>query len=270
MFGKKSPAVSSLCPTSPSPPSHEYNKLVVFDKDGTLLAFDKPWLAWCSRLMTELGNAAASNIKKDLGCVLGEMGVNLKQGKIELGAFAEACFADVLADIKTTYTASLEKMMKDNVLFSETIESCREEGDASKYPLTNISKLFSQLRELGYAIAVATADTADGIEKFFKNNQVEVDFVLCADTPDYPPKPSKISAEKLCSHFGVHPDDVVMVGDTPTDMRFGINGNFGLVVGVTTGIGEETDLKQAGAHIVLDDLTDFVSILKRSHCSVSR
>ena len=272
MVGKDdTPPVSSRSfPPSQVPASHKYNKLIVFDKDGTLLAFDKPWLAWCSRLQAELANTAATTIKNDLGCLLGDMGVDLKQGKIKLGAFAEACFADVLHEIKSTYNASLEKMMRDDMLFTGTIESCREEGDASRYPLLNIPKLFSQLRENGYAIAVATADTADGIEKFYKNIKADVDFVLCANTPDFPPKPSKESAEKLCQHFGVHPDDVVMVGDTPTDMQFGINGNFGLVVGVTTGIGEEADLKQAGAHVVLKDLSDFVSTLKRLHCSVSR
>ena len=239
-------------------------KLIIFDKDGTLVDFDKPWLAWCSRLQTQLANMTASAVNSDVNNLLIDMGVNLENEKIKLGAFAENSFVELQRDLIQTYHSSLERIINDQYIFPSIIESCREDGDADCL-LTDVPQLFSQLKDNGYSIAIATADTDDGVEMFLENAKADVDFVLCANTPDFPPKPSKVSAEKLCQHFGVHPDDVVMVGDTPTDMQFGINGNFGLVVGVTTGIGEEADLKQAGAHVVLGDLSQLLPSLKNTH-----
>ena len=34
----------------------------------------------------------------------------------------------------------------------------------------------------------------------------------------------------------MRPENSIMVGDTPTDMEFGVNGKYGEVIGVTSGI----------------------------------
>lgn len=236
-------------------------KLVIFDKDGTLLAFDKPWLAWCTRLQTQLTDRTANIVHRDITNLLHGMGVDLQQRRIGLGAFAENSFTELQQDIRLAYQSSLENMLNDNALVPSIIASCREDSDAN-HPLTDIPKLFNQLRYQGYSIAIATADTADGVDQFLESVNTEVDFVMSASDPDYPPKPNKESAVKLCRHFGVDPQNVVMVGDTPTDMGFGVNGNFGLVVGVTSGVGGGHNLRESGAHVILDDLSELPSILE--------
>ena len=51
------------------------------------------------------------------------------------------------------------------------------------------------------------------------------------------------------------PRDVVVIGDTPYDVACALSGGA-IAVGVTTGPYDREALRQAGAHVVLDDLRD--------------
>ena len=243
------------------------SKLIVFDKDGTLLSFDKPWLAWCSRLKSGLADATAKAVEEDMTRILRNMGVDMNKEEIGLGKFAECSQKEVRRELTEGFSATLQRVSEDEELTSDIIDSCRQEGDG-KFALTDVKTLFDDLKERDYKIVIATADCDQGIDMFLDDNSVrdQVDFVMSADNhADFPPKPSKISADKLCERFGVDSSNVVMVGDTPTDIQFGLNGEYGLVVGVTTGVGSAQDLNSAGAHVVLDDLSELVSVLEDSH-----
>jgi phosphonatase-like hydrolase len=52
--------------------------------------------------------------------------------------------------------------------------------------------------------------------------------------------------------------EVVVVGDTPSDVETGRRAGAGLVVGVLSGAGSETDLREAGADEVLKDVTELL------------
>jgi phosphoglycolate phosphatase-like HAD superfamily hydrolase len=48
---------------------------------------------------------------------------------------------------------------------------------------------------------------------------------------------------------------VAVAGDTVSDVRCGLNAGAGLVVGVLTGAHDRAALQEAGAHLVLPDVT---------------
>jgi phosphonatase-like hydrolase len=54
--------------------------------------------------------------------------------------------------------------------------------------------------------------------------------------------------------------DVLVVGDTASDIRSGLAAGAGLVVGVRTGAHDRTQLEAAGAHHVLDGVADIVAL----------
>ena len=240
------------------------SKLIVFDKDGTLLSFDKPWLAWCQRLKAGLAEASALAVERDISKILKDMGVDLNSGKIGLGTFAECSQREVRKELTEGFDATLQRISEDTDLKNNIIDACRREGDG-KFPLTDVRGLFEGLKERDYSIVLATADCEQGVDMFMDDNSIreQVDFVMCASNyEEFPPKPNKLSAEKLCAQFDVESKNVVMVGDTPTDMQFGVNGGYGLVVGVTTGVGSAEDLDSAGAHVVLGDLSELIQVLE--------
>ena len=54
---------------------------------------------------------------------------------------------------------------------------------------------------------------------------------------------------------------MVCVGDTESDARSGRAANAGLVVGVLTGSRSEAELKDAGAHVVIESVADLPALL---------
>ncbi len=60
----------------------------------------------------------------------------------------------------------------------------------------------------------------------------------------------------LMRELGVtDPGAVVKAGDTINDIKEGLNAEAGLVVGVLSGADSEADLAEAGAHVVLPNVT---------------
>jgi phosphonatase-like hydrolase len=54
--------------------------------------------------------------------------------------------------------------------------------------------------------------------------------------------------------------EVVVVGDTPSDIETGRRAGAGRVVGVLSGAGSESDLREAGADDVLNDVTELLDV----------
>ncbi|WP_303331585.1 HAD family hydrolase [Streptomyces sp. NA02950] len=67
----------------------------------------------------------------------------------------------------------------------------------------------------------------------------------------------RTALERAC----VFADRAVLVGDTPADVRGGLAGGV-RVVAVATGRSSTEDLREAGAEVVVDDLSDTRQVLK--------
>jgi phosphoglycolate phosphatase len=55
--------------------------------------------------------------------------------------------------------------------------------------------------------------------------------------------------------------ELLVVGDTPSDVEFGLRAGAGVVAGVTTGASGADELAAAGAPYVLDSVTALVQLL---------
>jgi beta-phosphoglucomutase family hydrolase len=90
---------------------------------------------------------------------------------------------------------------------------------------------------------------AAGLSDFF---EVRVDGVVAAKKK-LPGKPHPDTFLEAARQLGVEPLRAVVVEDALAGVRAGVNGSFGLVIGVDRE-GEPEALRQAGADIVVDDL----------------
>lgn len=81
-----------------------------------------------------------------------------------------------------------------------------------------------------------------------------IDFSLCGDEV-LECKPSASPLLTLCKLAKLLPENCVVVGDTHADTGMGRNGNAKLIVGVLTGSGTREHLLEAGAHIVVPDIS---------------
>ena len=91
-----------------------------------------------------------------------------------------------------------------------------------------------------------------GLTPFFK----EIVTAVTARHAKPYPDPIYHAAEKM----GVKPEECLMIGDTPVDIRAGRSAKA-QTVGVLCGFGEEDELKKLGADLILPTTADLTSIL---------
>ena len=90
----------------------------------------------------------------------------------------------------------------------------------------------------------------------------DVDHIVCGDEVERP-KPCPEPLVKVCSMAGVSPKDCIMVGDTTHDIIMAKRAGAGVIVGVLSGSGEAQQLRDCGAHHVLQDVSHLPKLLSQ-------
>ena len=133
--------------------------------------------------------------------------------------------------------------------------------DAGVEPYEGSVKLLHQLRHQGFKIAVVTSSQncaavlrAAKLDAFF-DMRVDGNTILAEHLAGKPAPDTFLMAAKL---LGVQPSRAVVIEDALSGVEAGSSGNFGLVIGVARK-GNADELRQHGAHLVVNDLGELVS-----------
>jgi beta-phosphoglucomutase family hydrolase len=127
-------------------------------------------------------------------------------------------------------------------------------------PYDGSVQFIHQLRPHGFKIAVVTSSQnctavlkAAKLDSFFEvrvdGNAIQAQRLAGKPAPD-----TFLMAAKL---LGVEPARTIVVEDAISGVQAGLNGNFGLVIGVARK-GNVEELKRHGAHLVVKDLSELV------------
>jgi beta-phosphoglucomutase family hydrolase len=133
-------------------------------------------------------------------------------------------------------------------------------ADVGVEPYDGSVQFIRQLRRNGFKIAVVTSSQnctavlrAAQLDDFFEvrvdGNTIEAERLAGKPAPD-----TFLMAARL---LGVEPARSVVVEDAISGVAAGYKGNFGLVIGVARK-GNAEELKDHGAHLVVDDLRELV------------
>lgn len=127
--------------------------------------------------------------------------------------------------------------------------------------LPNIKETLIELKARGYHLGVATADTMDitlvmletlGVRDLFE--------YVGAEDGKTPAKPNPHMLDVFCKQLGITNEEVIMVGDTLCDMKFGENAGV-KTVGVLGTISE--DVLKEHADVVLPSVANLAEYLDR-------
>lgn len=112
-------------------------------------------------------------------------------------------------------------------------------------------------------LAVVTTRMADGAVRMLRTHGMleAFDFVIGLEHVERP-KPDPQPVHCALARLGSNATRAVMVGDTPDDILAGCSAGTG-TIGVTTGAFDETSLRAAGAHFVIDSLERLPALLLR-------
>ncbi|CAM4307921.1 haloacid dehalogenase [Bacillus manliponensis] len=214
-------------------------KAILFDKDGTLMDFHSIWVKVAEEVVTEFINRHRLPITLKTA-ILSEIGVD--------GEFVDPYSA--LAAGTSKDLAHLLQKHVPSVAYSEVHEWVSESLFSTLYKqrshmkmTANLPKLLTTLKEKNYIVGIVTADDYASTELFLQQYELQsfFDFIVTSDT--FPvQKPNKQIVEVFCSKFNIRPNEVVIVGDTPTDLHLAKNSGAGYGIGVLSGTGDEKTL----------------------------
>jgi beta-phosphoglucomutase family hydrolase len=143
---------------------------------------------------------------------------------------------------------------RKNALVKKVIE------DIGVEPYEGSVRLIHHLRRHGFKIAVVTSSQnceavlrATKLEAFF-DVRVDGHMILGQHLAGKPAPDTFLMAARL---LGVEPARAIVVEDAISGVQAGVNGNFGLVIGVARK-GNAEELRHQGAHLVVNDLGELV------------
>ena len=198
-------------------------KGIIFDKDGTLLDFDAFWVKVSVAAIREFLNEMGAK-PVDVSEILTAFGI--RDGRTDTnGVLCKGTYEQMGQIVYSI-------LMKHGISVPQDVVTCRVEAaylqnaEAGEVRPTcpDLVEVLTGLKSKGLKLAIVTTDqphiTNQCLEKLGIGRLFDR---VYTDDGQTPTKPNPHCAWDFCREFGLNREQVVMVGDTLTDMSFAKN-----------------------------------------------
>lgn len=235
-------------------------RLVIFDKDGTLIDFTATWVPLIRKRVRFLLKALGREDEELGGFLLKSWGIDPGSGKIDPRG---PCPVSPRADEIVIGTMALYQKGYPWDEARQWVAQAFDQADADSdwrekvVPIKGIQTFLSRLREDGFHTALATSDERKDTEAILSHLAMDglFDIVLCSGDVS-PPKPHPETILTICRRLSVRPDEAVMVGDSVTDMMMGKRAGVALTVGILEGGVTPREELERVADLVVNSIRD--------------
>ena len=229
-------------------------KLVIFDKDGTILNNEKIFAPWTEKIVNKLYSIS----KFDKKLLYKHLGYNYKTKKFTGNSIvAKGTFDDVRNAISNFVKKNLDLDFSSAKRFV-TNNWCEIIYDNDNVvPFGNTRLLFQKLKNNNIKVAICTSDDRKHTINMLKilNAYDIVDKIVCGDD-SISSKPSPEPIWEICEELNVLPSETIMIGDTISDIQAGINSRCKQIYGVLSGGYSTNHLNNADC--IFKDITEAV------------
>lgn len=227
---------------------------IVFDKDGTLLDFNKTWLPTYRIAAREI----AGDDSDLADCLLEHHGFDAAKQRFSGGSLLAAGNNH---EIAIAWAVQVNRQQHIDQISSRLHEIFRVEAARQATAVNGLAETLAILKRAGLKLGVATADSYEGILNTLKAFDVleSFDFLAGYDS-GHGSKPESGMVDAFCRQMRLPAKSVMVVGDNRHDIEMGRNANAGLCVGVLTGTSTREDLQDI-ADVVLDDISGLPDLL---------
>lgn len=227
---------------------------IVFDKDGTLLDFNKTWLPIYRHAAQEF----AAGDRQLAERLLTRHGYAAAQGRFTGGSLLAAGNNRQIAEAWAIEIGETDRVTAISRRLNEIFSDL---GAQHATAVDGLADTLRRLKQAGHKLGVATADSHQGIVNTLQSFDVlqQFDFLAGYDS-GHGQKPEAGMVLAFCNAMGFAADRVVVVGDNRHDIEMGRSAGAGLCVGVLTGTSTRDDLRDI-ADIVCDDIGSLPAML---------
>jgi phosphoglycolate phosphatase len=218
----------------------DYNKLVIFDCDGTLvdgqhLIIDTMDLCFEREGLTPPTRAVSRSI----------IGLSLNEAMAELIPGHNETFYSYMAENYKNAFLDLRAQNGNPVepLYEGTLEALKE------------------LDANGYLLAIATGKSMRGLERVLVSHEISDLFVSLQTADTHPSKPHPSMIHTAIADAGSSPEQAIMIGDTSYDMLMAKSASVA-GVGVSWGYHDDTILFENGASSVMQCFSELPDLVK--------
>lgn len=231
-------------------------KVIIYDKDGTLMKFDPFWVPVARHALNKIFSAVVKDV--DLSEKLTEkvgLLAGVKDGKTNPDGILCSGTYSQLAKIvtgvlnsagfeKIVTKSEVEEAMSDAVKYGETLP-CRE----------NLREKLLEARKVAKLFVVTTDDPVITKICLEKLNVADLFEKIYCDDGKFPHKPNPAAAYEVAGLTGADKSEIYMVGDTATDCSFAINAGINFI-----SVGSCETIRGAALYNAVDavDATDYI------------
>lgn len=228
-------------------------KLVIFDKDGTLMDLYHYW----SQMVGLRAKFICQELKLDMthhNNLLYDMGVDSKVGKLRPEGPVGLKKREIVLQAAVDYLASVGYPETYDLCFEVFKEVDRLSSENLKQfirPIDGVNDIVNTLSKNGCKIAIATTDVT-------KRAKLAMEFLGIADKIDFIAGADMVSNSKpdpemvyvILNTLNIDRSNAVIVGDAITDVQLGINANLKASIGVLTGLSTANNLRKLTPHVI--------------------
>ncbi|WP_019172877.1 HAD family hydrolase [Pseudaminobacter salicylatoxidans] len=230
-------------------------KAILFDKDGTLVDFQKTWFA----VGDVMALKAADGDRDKANALLELAGYDFVNQCFKADSvFAAGTNAEVIA----LWYPEADDSERQTILAGFNVITA-EQGAAASVALPGSKDAIATLHGSGFRLGVATNDSTSGAEKTLLALGIAQMFDAAYGYDAVAnPKPAPDVLHAFADFTRLKPSEIAMVGDNRHDLEMARAGGAGLVVGVLSGTGTRETLAPM-ADVILDSVADLPAFLSR-------
>ena len=234
-------------------------RLVIFDKDGTLIDFTATWIPLIRKRVDLLLKALGRD--GDLGALLlrswGIDPVNERvdpRGPCPVSPRPDEIVIGTMALYQQGYPWDEARQW-----VSRAFDQADSATDRKKLlkPVQGIRPFLLHLKERGFSLALATNDERKDTETMISDLGWEglFDRIVCSGEVSQP-KPHPEMVLSICHQLSISPRETVFIGDTVNDMKMGKSAGLALTVGVIEGGVTPREELEKVADLVVDSIRE--------------
>jgi len=213
-------------------------RLVIFDCDGTLVDSQKTIVGCFQWAFENLGLD-----KPEPDAIRRTVGLSIMDG---IGRMAPDSDDALRLQIVEGYREAFTRMRQ------------RPDHEEPLYP--GVVEVLDGLDAAGYLCGVATGKSLPGLKRTLELHGLLERFVTLQTADLNPGKPNPAMIEAALTQTGADVADTVMIGDTSFDIEMARNAGA-LAVGVSWGYHPVDELREAGAHGVIESFAELAPLL---------